>query len=345
MIRDYEPGDEKGIQILFKEVFKKDRSIKEWYWKYTQNPYKKPIIKIWDEDEIAGHVSLVPFAAKWFKEEVTFGARLDTMVSQKHRGKKIYPKLNERLFKQAPEKGFDFLFGFPAELAKKLLIRDSGAKVIGAIPRLLHVNKFSNLLLSKFPMLRPISPIIRFIDGMRKPARINNQNGEFKKIDVCGLEFNELWEKVKDDYPILLKRDAAFLNWRYHERPDFSYTMYGYYRNDSLIGYVVVNEQSKPFSKGSITVGVIVDILGINEQDVWHSLIKKGKDVLSNSDIINTWALKHTVLYKELKKASFVHKDEPMSLVGKSVSSSIPNKDEGFNINNWFITPGDVDSF
>jgi Acetyltransferase (GNAT) domain len=345
MIRDYKPGDEKDIQKLFNEVFKKDRSIEEWYWKYTQNPYKKPIIKIWEEDDIAGHVSLVPFSAKWFTKEVTFGARLDTMVSQKYRGKKIYPKLNEQLFQQASEEGFDFLFGFPAELAKKLLIRDSGAKVIEGIPRLLLVNRFSNLLLSKFPMLRAVLPILRLMDNIKRPAKIRIIDGEFKKIKFCGTEFNELWDKVKDDYPILLKRNAAFLNWRYHERPDYTYNMYGYYRNESLIGYVVINEQSKHFSKGTITAGVIVDIIGINESEVWHSLIEKAKELLRNSDIINTWALKHTLLYKELKKSSFVHKDEPMSLVGKDVTSSITNIEDGFDINNWFITPGDVDSF
>ncbi|MFC0187335.1 GNAT family N-acetyltransferase [Fictibacillus aquaticus] len=343
MIRNYKPGDEEGIQALFQEVFNKKRPLEEWRWKFQQNPYKEPLIALWDENEIAGHVSLVPFAAKWFDEEVTFGARLDTMVSQKHRGKRIYPQLNEYLFSQAEEKGFDFLFGFPAELAKKLLVRDSGAAEIAEIPRLMLINRVSGMVGAKFPFLKPLLPFVRIAESFKK-HREKSTPFEIKEIKQCGPEFDALWESVKNDYPILLKRSSSFLNWRYFARPGFAYRMFGCYQDGNLKGYTVINVQEKAYGKGSLKNGFIVDMMAVQDRDVWSALISRAKSELSSCDMVNTWALTHTMLYDELKKASFIHKDAPMTLVGKSISK-LPKQQEGYTINNWFITPGDVDSF
>jgi len=35
--------------------------------------------------------------------------------------------------------------------------------------------------------------------------------------------FDRFWQRIRDDYPIMLVRDATYLNWRYVDAPGVTY--------------------------------------------------------------------------------------------------------------------------
>lgn len=342
MIRSYKQNDEQQINALFYEVFRKQRSLVHWAWKYKENPLNKSIITVADENnEIAGHVALVPAKTKWYDREVIFGARNDTMVSPRHQGKGLYKKLNQEMIDTAQSEGIDYLYGYPAEKAKELFIRYTGAKEIASIPRLIRVNRLSTLVVNKLPFLKAAKPAIRVADRFLKPKKANSKYS-FKFVSECGREFDSLWESSKGVAPILLKRDAQFLNWRFHRHPDREYKMLAMYENDILCGYSVLSLEEKSFGGGNVLNGTIVDLLAIEKEEVWEQLVAGTLQELEEADVIQTWALAQSPYYKELKKFRFVHKDNPMPLVGKPVDPSLKEDD---SIENWYITPADVDSF
>jgi N-acetylglutamate synthase-like GNAT family acetyltransferase len=343
MIRHYKQGDEGQINSLFQEVFHKTRSTDSWSWKYINNPQNETVITVFEEgEEVVGHVALVPVVAKWFDEEIKVGARTDTMVSPRHQGKGIYRQLNEELLSQAKSHSIDFLYGYPAKEAKKLFIRYTGAKEIASIPRLMYINKASNVIASKLPAAKLLKPVLRFADKKTK----NSTSSIYRQAEVtnCNEQFNKLWEEANDVASILIKRDADYLNWRYHNHPDKNYKMLALYKEEKLVGYSVLHIEKKPYGKGSLAFGTVVDMLA-NDQDVWDELVKRSLHGLNQADIIQTWALTHTDYFQALRKNGFIHKDNPMPLVGKTIDEGLPNNEEGFDIANWFITPGDVDSF
>lgn len=344
MIRSYKKGDEQQINALFHEVFRKQRSLMHWEWKFKENPLKSSVITVAEENnEIAGHVALVPANAKWYDREVTFGARNDTMVSPRHQGKGLYKKLNLEMISTAEEEGMDYLYGYPAEKAKELFVRYTGAKEIASIPRLIRINRLSSLVVNKLPVLKAVKPLVKIADlFLQNKTRIDSQKYIFKTISECGREFDALWESSKGVAPILLKRDAQFLNWRFHRHPDRDYQMVAMYEKDTLCGYSVISMEEKTFGGGTVRNGTIVDMLAIENEEVWEQLLAGTLKELEDADVIQTWALTHSAYFQTLRKFRFAHKDNPMPLVGKPVDPLL-TEDDG--IENWYITPADVDSF
>lgn len=348
MIRSYQNGDEQKIETLFREVFEKERTTKHWNWKFKQNPLNKQIISLFEEgDEIIGHVSLLPHKAKWFDEETTLAMRADTMVSNRHRGKQIYRKLNEHMIEDAAQKQIGFLYGFPAETAKKLFIRYTNAKELTYVPRLIFFQSPSRLLAAKLPLIKPFTILAKPFEKRRnqKWAKYETNEAEIKRIPRCGPEFDELWEVAKEISPILLKRDADYLNWRYHDHPDRDYEMIGYYENQQLKGYAVVHVEKKQYGKSELKFGTLVDVFAINDTKIWKRLIAQAMQLLNRADIVQTWALTHTNFYDTLKELGFIHRGNPMPLVGKLIDEELSPLGDGYDVTNWHITPGDVDSF
>ncbi|KAB2332568.1 GNAT family N-acetyltransferase [Bacillus mesophilum] len=345
MIRPYKQHDEQEINKLFHEVFGKERSAHHWEWKYKHNPAGESVMTIADEDgEVAGHVALMPAKAMWHGREVLFGARTDTMVSPRHQGKGLYKQLNNQMLVQANERGMNYLYGYPAEKAKQLFIRYTGAKEIARIPRLMKFNRPSSLALGKFPFLSFLKPLLSIVDlpFKHRPAKRKDSPYSVKQITHCSEEFDVLWEKAKTIAPIVLKRDAAYLNWRFHHHPDKQYYMIALYAKEELAGYAVTSLEEKSFGRGTVKNGTIVDFLSVNSEEVQSALLDAALEQLKEAGIIQTWALEHTNYFKQLRELRFIHKDNPMPLVGKPADDSM-NEDD--SIENWYITPADVDSF
>ena len=345
MIRPYQTGDEDPINTLFTNVFQKQRSLEHWDWKYKNNLLRKTIVTVAEEDkEIAGHVALVPYQAKWFDTEILFGARTDTMVSPKHRGKGLYRLLNEEMIASAQQNNIDYLFGYPAPKAKILFEKYTGADEVGFIPRLMKINRVSSLIINRLPFLKAFHSLLKGVDiFFRSKAYQLPEGYSLKKIEKANHSFNSLWERGKSEYNILLKRDADFINWRFLEHPDFTYQVLGLFKADHLVGYVVTRVEEKTYGSGAIKNGYIVDLFAEPAEEIWEILLKSAITQLQEADLIQTWALEHTPSYKILtRKLKFKHKDAPMPLVGKKLNERLS---EQVTLSDWYITPGDVDSF
>lgn len=347
MIRSYKRNDEFGIQRLFKEVFKKELTLEDWRWKYIENSQQKTTITVAEvDDEIVGHVALVPVQAKWFDKEIVFGARTDTMVSPQSRGQGIYKKLNTHIIEQASSAQIDFLYGYPAIQAKKLLIRYTNAKEVDYVPRLIFINKPSRIIANKFQFLNVVGKLISPFEKLRLKHKCHSKHSyTIDQINKCGNEFDALWKKSASIANILIKRDATYLNWRYHRHPEKAYRMYALYEDQQLLGYTVVHEEHKSYEHGTLLFGTIVDMFAVRNEQVWEALIIYSLQALQHADLIQTWALSHTYYYRALRNIGFIAKDKPMPLVGNIIDKRLSHLQEGFTIDNWYITPGDVDSF
>lgn len=344
MIRGYKEQDESQINQLFKEVFHKERSLEEWSWKFKDNPSSKMLISLYeDEDKIGGHVSILPIKVKAGEEEMDFGMRADTMVSPTKQGKGIYKKLTNEIVTKCKKENIPFLFGFPAPKAKELFQKYTGAKELSYIPRLVFVNNPAKLLMAKLPILKSFGPVLKFINPLMK-KQIAPSNAQVKLVEVSEVDqrFDLLWEKAKHQFPILVKRDSTYLKWRYVNHPTRTYKIMGFMEGDDLEGFIVMQEQEKVVNGVKLRLGYIVDIFAVADKIVWETLILEALRTMSDSDMVSTWSLEHVPLFSYLKELGFAHKDSPMPLVGISLEDKF---NYGYEIEKWFITPGDVDSF
>ena len=120
--------------------------------------------------------------------------------------------------------------------------------------------------------------------------------------------------------------------------PEKEYKIQGIFESGQLKGYVVTSQ----VMKNNIVSGLIVDWLAEPEDKYWDELLALALAELKDADIVQTWTLPETISEKVLKKGGLIHKDSPMPLVGKELNDeTLPLR----KYENWYITPGDVDSF
>ncbi|MFB5662616.1 GNAT family N-acetyltransferase [Alteribacillus sp. HJP-4] len=345
MIREYQPGDEQQIQALFTKVFQKERTRSVWDWKFKGRMHEaRPWAFVFEENNtIIGHISLWVSAAYIEGVEKKIGLRIDTMVDPDARGRGIYKRLNEKMIAKATEEGIFLLYGFPAEKAKDLLISYTGAVHIGNISRYTLITNPAALAGAFLKAAKPFIPAGELFKKV-KYARVTktlSPGWTVEEADNIDSSFDKLAEDLKSLRPVMLKRDADFLKWRYFSHPENSYKLLALWNNRELKGFVVVKKETKTTSKGSVYIGSIVDWLAYPEDHIWDYLVTAALEQLKNTAYIQTWVLPETEAARSLKRGAFKEKDQPMPIVAHFLqeTSSFMEKDS------WWITQGDVDSF
>lgn len=318
-IRLYHLEDHKAVRALFKKVFHKQPPDSYWDWKYSKPPLK-PLTLVWEENQqILGHIALWVMPSYIEGHSSKIGLRMDTMVDPEARGKGIYNYLNQEMLKRAKKDGIEMLYGFPSPSANK---------------RLLKYTQASHMV--------NISRYILYVPGksMLKMNKRDVEKAVFQSISTFGTEFNELAQKLKDQFPVHTNKHADFLNWRYVQHPVNHYDITAYYNEKELKGYIVTKKEKKKIKGLPVLIGSIVDVCGETAEEL-EILIQKAVKNLKTCLVIQTWSLPNSGFSASLREVGFKEKDQPLPFVTHNLSSSSHLDDP----EKWSITQGDVDSF
>ncbi len=229
-MRGYRVGDEHGILSMFNEVFKQNRTLDHWYWKFRDNPFGNRLISeaVTEDGTLAAHYCgyPVPFHSKW-KEPGEFVALHigDTMTHPRFRTlglgtTSVLKRVTSHFYSRLCRSGFPFNYGF-----------NTG-----------NIRKFGQ----RFLQYEPISEI-RYLVRDLKPPR-STTPGLFRKL-ISGLrvervlqvteEYDRFFAEVAGDYGLLVKRSARYLKWRYLDCPDRVHELYALRRRRELLGWGV----------------------------------------------------------------------------------------------------------
>ena len=223
IIRLYQQGDEQQINALFHKVFGVKRSTDEWAWKFKSSDLVDSVIVVAEQDgKLVGHAGCLVFEGFFDGQPITYGLRVDVMVDPASRGQGVYSQVVEQLIETCEKRNIEIVYGFPAEKAKDVFIRVSGALDIGSITRYLSVQKSI-----AFPSHKPVSEKIL-----------------------------KSWANNKPAVPARLSigRDMAFFRYRYLSNPLRSY--FAFEGSDGLVIY------TKSRFKGVISYYFVLDCLG-----------------------------------------------------------------------------------
>lgn len=241
-IRPYQPGDEGQILemdwTLFPDPWSK-RDLANWNWKHAGNNPAGPatIYLMEHEGKIIVHFAIIPYRLRVMGEDVLGSHSIGSMVLPEYQGKGLIKFVADKLFEDIVKKGVVFSYGFPNDLAY-----DLHKELMG----------YNDVIMVE-TMERKTSP------GRPPVEESASSRLKFLPIDRFGASVGALWEQVKDVRPILVIRDAAYLNWRFLERPDQKYHAFGAYEGDALVGYVIL----KLYRDDQILKGHIIDVLSL----------------------------------------------------------------------------------
>jgi GNAT superfamily N-acetyltransferase len=314
--RPYQLGDEARILELFRQSYGRDLGQQLWSWRFRDNPTGPGIIYVsWDEDVLAAHYAVTPIVLRIDGRDHVAALSGTTMTHPAYRGLGLFPKLAQTTYDHMARSGMAMVWGFPNQFSHRGLIRNLNWVDIYEVPT----------------FRLPLSPGLSLFGPGDNVAEL----GEFDS------RFDHLWERVKDDYQVITKRDKKYLQWRYVQHPTGQYRILAYADAEDVLGYLVF----KRFHTDLQVIDILVtqDVEGAT---VGKQLISRAAQIaLENSALaLNLWLSVTHPLHHALEKLGF-RNGEPITYYGGLVLQPELPAAKLYDFHNWYLTMGDSDVF
>lgn len=229
-VRAYIKGDETVILPMFRKVFKADRTLEQWHWKFRDNPFgaHKIAEAFTEEGVLAAQYSGYPvpfFSSVGGREEFVSFQIGDIMTAPEVRNiglgtSSVLSRIATYFYNKFCIDHVPFMYGFVAGNHKKFGERFLRYQYMSHIPY--HV-----LDLTK-SRLKPFGRIKRLMTGL-----------SVEEVSDITREYDLFFESVCDDYGMLVKRNSSYLKWRYLDCPDNVHRVFAVRRFGKLVGWGV----------------------------------------------------------------------------------------------------------
>ncbi|MDA8020005.1 MAG: GNAT family N-acetyltransferase [Thermoanaerobaculia bacterium] len=206
-IRLCREDDEPTILELFTPLFHSARSARHWRWKYLQNPWGRRWISLAEtrDGELAAHYAGYPTPFVRWRDgtaENLLAVQIgDTMTAPEHRQvglgwTSLLGRAVRHHFARFGREGIAFYYGFNTGKIRNFNLRFIRGRWAGSV--------------GFYRRSLPLEPTRRRHAGA---ARLELDHLPEREVD-------ELFDRAGPAYRMLVRRDAAWLRWRYAECPD-----------------------------------------------------------------------------------------------------------------------------
>ncbi len=318
--RDYQDGDEYQILALYKEFNDREMTLEHWKWKFVESPFGRGIIKLmFDGDKLIGHRGAIPMAVS-VQGRVTLSAIIvNTLTHPDYRRLGISTYLADAIYEEARKQGVKFIYNFPNPDSYPLYSKLGG-----------------------WEMLDQRSAWQKQLQIRTAPTM--SHSSAIKQIKGFDHRVNLLWDRVKDDYVVVVPRTEKFLNWRFTEHPTIEYSKFiSENSGDEILGYMVL----KIYARGNELKGHIIDMLCVNERDIAKSLLNYSCDFFIEKKItaLSCW-MPPSCFYTSILREEGFTSDIMETHFGLRILDKQDNiLQKVRHIRNWHLTMGDSDVF
>jgi len=243
------------LQLL--ERYVTTKQAKERYqWLYKNNPQGRA--ETWlayepTKREIVGFTSI--FAREFLisGKSVLGGIGFDAFVRPDHRRRGIALKLHRASLKAMAtgEVAFRFMCGPPTSANLEALVK-AGSQVVGAL-RYIGIPFTARGLMTMLrcpdnyteKVVNYGAPLDMILTQVRKIFNRASLNITVKVANKVDSRYDQLWNKIAANFPVVGLRDAKYLNWRYLQNPVCSQQLLSLEYKGELLGWAVLEFASK----------------------------------------------------------------------------------------------------
>lgn len=281
IIREFQPGDEVALNSLFNRVFKLDRPLDEWRWKFAGNraaaAMQQLVINVAEIDgSVVGHFASLIFRFKFFGDEVVLGQSVDTAVDPPYRGGgRTIVRLTQAHERLLAERGLLFGYGTPNPqhyAVGKLFLRYQDLCVLLTLRRRLNwrhtLRRLAPWLPEALVRAAGLGAVALGRIGLHWPWRSGLVIRRVGRFDAAA---DALWQRARERYGILAVRDSRFLNWRYADRPGSPYVILQAEVDARLAGFIVLHMKYA----GGDAVGQVMDLFAESNPAVEQALLQR----------------------------------------------------------------------
>jgi hypothetical protein len=233
-VRSYREGDEAAILDLFALCFPHaPRTLAHFLWKYRDSPFGKAHISLaYFDGHLAGHYAgyAVPFRA--FGRDVLAHQIGDTMtdVGVRHIGRgptSVLGRTALHFYENFCEGAVAFNYGFNVANIQKFSLR------------FLRSDRVEPVAYRVAPVPPPIKRHERWLRGY-----------SLELVKETNADWDALFDRVSGAYRFCVRRNAAYVRWRYLEAPEGEYHVVAIRKWRRLVGWIVFRIRDHRFEWG-----------------------------------------------------------------------------------------------
>ena len=328
-IRGYRLGDEEAIVDLYRDTFEDELSVRRWSWRYLDNPLGGPRISLAfsPSGDLVGHYCAYPMRWAGLPDAVPAVTHQvgDTMTRRDARGvgrgpTSLLARSSRHFYLSACRDRVAFNYGFHSGNIQKFSTRFLGSNVVEDTP------------------YRELAPGARLgrSSGLGRPFGLGRRYRIRRLTDPAQIdaEFDDLFERVKERYGLLIERSSSYLRWRYLDQPEAEPRLLAAYRRDQLVGWIVVAQHDDRVDWGDALV----------DPDELPALRALLAEVRAPGLPIGGWFTDRPDWWSnELDALGFVRRPEPNGLV--TVLVPFVCQDGVAHLRGGYYTKGDSDLF
>jgi GNAT superfamily N-acetyltransferase len=335
-------GDEPELFRLYAEVFGQgmtEASRRRWRWQYLDNPHAAGAAAIWvarEDGQVLGQYASMPVRLWWAGREVDASWGMDVFVREEARGKGV----GAALFTTWSD-NVEVALGLGLTPSSYGLFQKLRYDDVGPVPFFLRP------LDPRALMRRRLGPVLGGAAGLavraalalwRPERKAEHPDLEVRAVERIGEEADALWERARDGYAMCVRRDAAYLDWKYARCPHQTYELRGAWRAGALAGYAVSRQQDY----GGVRLGWIVDVFtAAGDEAARDALLGAVLDGFRRDGVARAQAFAmHGGLQAALRRRGFLRRPSPMQFCVRARAAS---GDALQRRADWHVVFGDSD--
>jgi len=231
-------------------------------WQYLDNPGGDPLVDFsvnrnGEREEVAGIYAVFPVTMRAGGRTVPAAQSIDTITMPAYRGRGIFTTLAASVYARAKELGVGFVYGFPNGNSAHGFFAKLDWQTLDPVPFLVRPMR-TRYVLARVPRL---GRALRALPDVRLPlprAPRLRPGEELSSLTEFGAEFDDLWARVEGQFPVAVRRDAAYLTWRF-AKPREDYRTAVVRAEGRLLGFVTWCVKDKHGGRIGYLMELLVD--------------------------------------------------------------------------------------
>jgi hypothetical protein len=335
------PDDFSKLPHLLEKVWGTNTTREYWEWKYKMAPFETKGFVVENQDDF-----IISFNGFWLRPAYFAGQKIfpamsmDTMTHPEYRNRSIFENILKRFIMILNDR--NIVWGFTNPVSHKMF-----GKALNHFLKLdLKMDVYVNPLNpgAILPLPKIVSAFFGFLFRNFQKIRlffVKNRNIVIEPTNDIGIEFDQLWNEIKNEYCFIQNRGKEFVKWRYTLNPHRQYKIWKATENGKVIGFLVTSTKTEKDRRK----GYLVDWLVPRKRpDIFKLLVRAALIwfISQKIDLVETWLLDHEKIWKRiLKSYFFLSKIREETLLFFAHDEIVPS--EKYTKENLFLTIGDSD--
>ena len=331
----YRPEDKGAVAALYARVrgASANALLQRWEWQYEANPNlpdRKPVIWLLRLDgEVIGQFATMPVILTVNGREIDAAWGMDVMITPEHQRGGLGRMMFETWDRNTGASIGLGLTDASAALFKKLQWAD-----MGRVPRLIKPLS-ARAAAAPSGLLRRISQSLRTMS-----ARVRPIGGGVRRVRRFDDGVTLLWERVGPRFAFAVRRDAAYLNWKFVDATHVQYVCATAQRDGATRGYAVIRH----VEQDDLRVTILADFLADpDDPSTFRALLRwvDREAVAARSDLVRVFTT-HAGFQHILRGAGYVDRPPGIRFVAKVNALDVPSSYYESSAE-WLVTVGDSD--